>query len=931
MPRPLAASTDEAGAGGGGQAGGGAAGEAGGGGVGGGRRFTPRAAASREELKKAKWESKWKDMEADLQDVVEDDCDAPGAGLTMRTQSSTACGSLPNSSKWETMELDMLETLRSDARSASSGSTPTSGAAMPCFPRSPSSPGEAPPLRGPVVDADAADHKLRDHRPPRKSDLKARRGRAAAADAMSPGSPRGGDALGACPSSSSTALPPASAPAAAVTGAAAERAAVAAALVEAEADKVIGPVDVAVGEADEHASSGSSDEEDGRRRVRTQGDLDCRITIDAGSRDDALGGGSRDVALDEFEEAEDDDEDGSGAAARAGVAAAAECTLHFTYDADAADAVGGRRIEQEDVQVSPFASPSAASRREVAAPVSWEDLLACGPAPQNEAAAHGHADSGGSAAASAHRPAAPRGKGTANIVFDLDAEAPEPQWHIPVSRPEDEAEEASGRCREKESGAMLPEVQPMKGLRSMWRLWSALVGLSIVELLLIAAGSLLDVEPGSPPWLAAIGLGSPCRRPLPTCFSLHEADCAGASCQALSPLWALAWPLCGLLFIAGPLRSVLRSAGASSISQPPRSASAVAQTGRGGKGRDAGAPVAVAAPAGRGRCGERRPRAMLLVLPFALATVGTGAMALAQLSVAGVHYAARCPMERSIGRCSSEVCPSPVCRRETEFSPCVCGRVEEEEMARALFLNHLPACQPYEWYAWQMQRLEELVLSYENFACLAGPLMCAAVAVGAALLLAQLASCPLLLLGRFGVRRALLVLLASDEELDRAMLPDASAAAAAVGPRWRSSSEAKTGAWRPGKLEGVAEASGAEDEEEPPAAGRPAAPPAGAASKRGEAAAASEAEGSVEAAEREVSRLLEAVETPELPASASASRGPPASRHSGRPPGPPSPLAAAPQSAAAAAQATAAALPEALRHCGRQWRGEARGPSALRL
>lgn len=91
-------------------------------------------------------------------------------------------------------------------------------------------------------------------------------------------------------------------------------------------------------------------------------------------------------------------------------------------------------------------------------------------------------------------------------------------------------------------------------------------------------------------------------------------------------------------------------------------------------------------------------------------------------------------------------------------------------MARALFLNDLPACQPYEWYTWQMDKLEKLVLKYESFACVQGPLACAAVAVGVFLLLTQLVCCPLLLLGRWGMRRALLVLFATDEELEMALL-----------------------------------------------------------------------------------------------------------------------------------------------------------------
>merc|ERR1740121_521261 len=69
-----------------------------------------------------------------------------------------------------------------------------------------------------------------------------------------------------------------------------------------------------------------------------------------------------------------------------------------------------------------------------------------------------------------------------------------------------------------------------------------------------------------------------------------------------------------------------------------------------------------------------------------------------------------------------------------------------------------------------MDKLEQLVLKYESFACIQGPLACAAVAVGMLLLLTQLVCCPLLLLGRWGVSRALLVLFATDEELERALL-----------------------------------------------------------------------------------------------------------------------------------------------------------------
>mmetsp|Transcript_57235 Transcript_57235/g.177880 ORF Transcript_57235/g.177880 Transcript_57235/m.177880 type:complete len:133 (-) Transcript_57235:7-405(-) len=109
-------------------------------------------------------------------------------------------------------------------------------------------------------------------------------------------------------------------------------------------------------------------------------------------------------------------------------------------------------------------------------------------------------------------------------------------------------------------------------------------------------------------------------------------------------------------------------------------------------------------------------------------------------------------------------------------------------MARALFLSTFPACQPYEWYASQMSLLEELVLSYESFSCVIGPLTCTSTVVGGLLLLLQLACCPLLFLGSCGLDRAVLVMFASDEELDRLVEaeapepPDTAAAAAAGSP-----------------------------------------------------------------------------------------------------------------------------------------------------
>merc|ERR1712176_912806 len=88
--------------------------------------------------------------------------------------------------------------------------------------------------------------------------------------------------------------------------------------------------------------------------------------------------------------------------------------------------------------------------------------------------------------------------------------------------------------------------------------------------------------------------------------------------------------------------------------------------------------------------------------------------------------------------------------------------------------NHFPACQPYEWYSSQMAKLEDLVLRYETFACVAGPSMCIAAFVGGILLLVQLTCCPMLLLGSWGgAQEAIFVLLATDEEVDLAVLSEA--------------------------------------------------------------------------------------------------------------------------------------------------------------
>lgn len=226
-------------------------------------------------------------------------------------------------------------------------------------------------------------------------------------------------------------------------------------------------------------------------------------------------------------------------------------------------------------------------------------------------------------------------------------------------------------------------------LQSLRRLWCALVLLSLLELCLISGGVMADQ------WT------NPCREAVDPC-SLHDTDCLGRSCRDSAPLWASAWPLASLLFLAMPMRCLL--------GETPSSGSC-----------SAGMPV------------------FALV---SLGVLGAGAAVLAESVTSGLHFAARCPMQREDSRCTTELCPMPPCRRESDFSPCVCGLIGEAELARALFLHNAPACQPYEWYAWQMSSLEDIVLRYEAFACLAGPLTCAAAAVGGALLLVQIVCCP---------------------------------------------------------------------------------------------------------------------------------------------------------------------------------------------
>ena len=244
-----------------------------------------------------------------------------------------------------------------------------------------------------------------------------------------------------------------------------------------------------------------------------------------------------------------------------------------------------------------------------------------------------------------------------------------------------------------------------KDLQSLHRLWCLLVLLSFLELCLVSGGVIADR------W-------SPCREAISACANLHSRDCLGWSCRDCAPLWASAWPAASLLFLAMPMRCLL-----------------------GGMHS--------------GSCFVGMPFFVLV----SLAVLGSGAAVLAESATSGLHYAARCPMQRENSRCTAELCPTPPCRRESDFSPCVCGLLGEAELARALFLHNTPACQPYEWYAWQMGLLEDIVLQYESFACLAGPLTCTATAVGAALLLVQLACCPLVLIGQWGGNEAVLVLL----------------------------------------------------------------------------------------------------------------------------------------------------------------------------
>lgn len=261
-------------------------------------------------------------------------------------------------------------------------------------------------------------------------------------------------------------------------------------------------------------------------------------------------------------------------------------------------------------------------------------------------------------------------------------------------------------------------------MRCVWSIWCALVLISFVEIALLFGSSFLDIY------------YSPCRTPLGDCGNLHPDDCAGVSCMRSVPIWAPAWPLMGLACLAVPAWFVIR-----------------------------------------GKCQPRHALRLKLALLTSLLAIGYGFSLVVEVSIAGVHFAGRCPMAHANDRCNQDICPTPVCKRENEFSPCMCGNLGEDEFARALFLKQLPACQPYEWYSHQMVWFEELLMEYENFACLQGLLNWAAAGAGALLLLLQFLFCPFLLLGSWGgARLVLLVLVGSDADLDRAlgvMLPRA--------------------------------------------------------------------------------------------------------------------------------------------------------------
>mmetsp|Transcript_124406 Transcript_124406/g.229189 ORF Transcript_124406/g.229189 Transcript_124406/m.229189 type:complete len:685 (-) Transcript_124406:21-2075(-) len=293
---------------------------------------------------------------------------------------------------------------------------------------------------------------------------------------------------------------------------------------------------------------------------------------------------------------------------------------------------------------------------------------------------------------------------------------PQAPGAAPVAEVEDTRDVEQGNGNE---GAVTPDDEihnlPVKGIRFMWRLWRILVLLSLFEFALVAASACLDLF-----W-------SPCRQKLDRCLSLGEDDCSGDSCKSGAPLWAPAWPLASLVSTAIPLRQVLLYAADFSPEE--------------------GSPLA---------------RFLWIAVPLTLAVVAGGATSLLEMFTAGMHYASRCPMERSAGQCEADICSTPPCRRVDDLSPCQCG--EEAEMARALFLEGLKSCHPNEWLPQQMTALEELIDDYENFACVFGPLICTALAIGVVLILVQLLSCPLLLFGRWGVHQAVSLLFKPEEQ-----------------------------------------------------------------------------------------------------------------------------------------------------------------------
>merc|ERR1719199_1156508 len=98
----------------------------------------------------------------------------------------------------------------------------------------------------------------------------------------------------------------------------------------------------------------------------------------------------------------------------------------------------------------------------------------------------------------------------------------------------------------------------MKAIHCFWRIWRALIVLSILEFALLVTAAGLDHR-----W-------SPCREHLDTCLSLHSDDCSGKSCRDGVPIWSSVWPLASLLFVALPLRKMLRYVTGFGATRPPR-------------------------------------------------------------------------------------------------------------------------------------------------------------------------------------------------------------------------------------------------------------------------------------------------------------------------------------------------------------------------